>query len=377
MSEPATLRPSPPVGSLLPDPWAVSDFGADTTAGMATRPIGSRCSSTSRTRPLRARPFVGAFQAFNPTAALALLDTLSAMLGLSATLVALWGLTFALTCLGIDRLARSVWPEMSTRVGVVAIGLLLTARAGNIGTNHLFEPLLLDRLIGFALGWLAFAFVIERPEAGWWKASLAIGAAGLIHPSVGLQLGLILGSGWIGWGLLSVARWRLVGWAVASLGIAVAPGLIMNLGQGGSLLVGLPPEEFRLLSVELQGPQHMLHLWRWPQWLAWGAIRTALCPLRRLRLEFRAKWSGAKVRLAVLPVVLIAPAPGWPWSWSRTYGTLSTVPDGDVGPGLALLALPAGSRSVARSDVLGRCRAALLTVDWWETGSVVATLARS
>ena len=49
------------------------------------------------------------------------------------------------------------------------------------------------------------------------------------------------------------------------------PGLLYNLAPGGSLLEGLPPEDFRILATELQSPQHMLpHLWRMPQWLAFG-----------------------------------------------------------------------------------------------------------
>ena len=46
------------------------------------------------------------------------------------------------------------------------MGLLLAAKAGNIGTNHLFEAMVLDRLMAFALGWLALAQVIVRAEAG-------------------------------------------------------------------------------------------------------------------------------------------------------------------------------------------------------------------
>ena len=49
------------------------------------------------------------------------------------------------------------------------------------------------------------------------------------------------------------------------------PGLALNLAPGSSFQGKMPPDVFWLLSVELQGPQHMLpHLWRMPQWLAWG-----------------------------------------------------------------------------------------------------------
>src|SRR3954447_13875049 len=79
-------------------------------------------------------PFVRAFDAFNPHRGyLALLDVASRPLGLSAGIFALFVTTFAATCLGLDRLARAVWPESGKNVGLVAIGLALTAKAGNIG----------------------------------------------------------------------------------------------------------------------------------------------------------------------------------------------------------------------------------------------------
>ena len=52
----------------------------------------------------------------------------------------------------------------------VAITLLLVAKAGNIGTNHLFEAMVLDRLMTLALGWLALALLVD-PARGWWPAA--------------------------------------------------------------------------------------------------------------------------------------------------------------------------------------------------------------
>ena len=84
-------------------------------------------------------------------------------------------------------------PRHGPHVGLVAIGLVLAAKAGNIGTNHLFEAMVLDRLMAFALGWLALAQLVVQPDRGRWLVMAAIGGATLIHPSVGLQLALRAG----------------------------------------------------------------------------------------------------------------------------------------------------------------------------------------
>ncbi len=222
-------------------------------------------------------PFVRAFDDFNPHRGyLILLDLASHPLGLSFGLAALFVATFALTCFGLSRLARACWPELGGSVEILAVVLVLLTKAGNIGTNHLFEAMLLDRLVGFALGWTALAFAIEKPERGWWASPLVLGLAIFVHPGVGLQLGLLLGGSWLAWAFLpsrtevDLKRSLL---ALGALGLALSPGLFMNLGEQGRIFEGLPAEEFRLLSLEVQGPQHMLpHLWRFPQWLAWGCF---------------------------------------------------------------------------------------------------------
>jgi hypothetical protein len=124
-------------------------------------------------------PFVRSFDAFNSDRGyLAVLDAASRPLGLSMGLFVLFALTFAATCVGFDRLARAVWREAGGVVGLVAIGLVLTAKVGNIGTIHLFEAMLLDRLMAIALGWLALAWSIERPEARGGRGATAEGAPG-------------------------------------------------------------------------------------------------------------------------------------------------------------------------------------------------------
>jgi hypothetical protein len=276
-------------------------------------------------------PFVQAFEAFNPhRGSLLVLDLVTRPLGLSAGLFVVFVLTFGATCLGVDRLARAIWPEAGPQVGLAAMGLLLAAKAGNIGTNHLFEAMVLDRLMAFALGWLALAQVIVRPRRGQWHAMAAIAAATVIHPSVGLQLSLVLAASWVVWSLLG--RWMEVSRGLAiraifGLVVAVLPGLAINVAPGSSLQGTMPADVFWLLSVELQSPQHMLpHLWRMPQWLAWGCYlilgSLALIGPRRGRLTDSQEsmgamaapmsWPAARLRLiAVLAVILIGLGVAW------------------------------------------------------------------
>jgi hypothetical protein len=236
-------------------------------------------------------PFVRGVDEFNPhRGSIALLDLVSRPLGLPAGLFALFALTFFGTCWGVARLARQTWPERGPAVGWIAVGLVLMAKAGNIGTNHLFEAMLLDRLMALALGWIAIAEAVTRPASGWWRASISIGLATLIHPSVGLQLAMLLASSWYAWAIF--ARFSLVRPAVAlrglaSLALVVLPGLLVNLPRSADLVGTVPDSLFWLLSVELQNPQHMLpHLWRFPQWLSWGAY-LALAALHLAQMEWR------------------------------------------------------------------------------------------
>src|SRR5579864_2381477 len=220
-------------------------------------------------------PFVRAFDTFNPHRGyFALIDAASRALGLSAALALLFVVTYAVACVGLDRLTRSAWPDAGPWVGLAAVGLVLLARAGNVGTNHLFEPMLLDRGMAFALGWLGLALAVSCPERGCWFAALALALAALIHPAVGLQLALLVGTGWVVWGFLSKAtgvRPRIALQGAAMVALAIVPAFWLYAGQSGRLFEGLPTEKFRLLVAYVQSPQHMVpHLWRWPQWLAWA-----------------------------------------------------------------------------------------------------------
>ncbi len=270
-------------------------------------------------------PFVRAFDTFNPHRGyLILLDAASRPLGLSIALFGLFVATFAATCVGVDRLARATWPEPEARrsVGLLAVALVLTAKAGNIGTNHLFEAMLLDRLIGFALGWLALGWVVVEPGTRPWKPALAIGAAALVHPSVGLQLAILLAASWIIWAALR--RWSGVSWRSAGRGVlaligGMAPAVLLHGGQGARLFEGLAPGTFWTLSVELQSPQHMLpHLWRLPQWLAFGCYLVLAgsslvnCESDAVSTEEPAPPTAARRRLLmVMAVNLTALAMAW------------------------------------------------------------------
>ena len=172
------------------------------------------------------------------------------------------------------------------RAGLVAVGLFLIAKAGNIGTNHLFESMLLDRLMGLGAraGWPPPPWSRTRDAAGSSRPSRS-GLAAVVHPSLGLQLALIFAGTWLAWALAAggtSVTWRLAITAASATGLAIVPGLVLNLAPFGSLREGLSPEKFWLLTVELQSPQHMLpHLWRMPQWLAAGAYLVLAMPALR------------------------------------------------------------------------------------------------
>lgn len=258
-------------------------------------------------------PFVRAFDTFNPHRGfLALLDGLSRVIGLSAALAGLYGVMFSLTCVGLDRVARSVWPEARTGTSVVLVGLVIWSRAGNLGTNHLFEPMLLDRGLAFALGWVALGTAIGRPGSRRWLAPLALGAAAWIHPTVGLQLALLLAGSWIAWAVTGArceVSFRSTVQGVLCLALALAPSLLVQSGQSARLFEGLSADEFRLWSFSVQNPQHMVpHLWRLPQWLAWFCyfVLAGLALLPVGAHPSRPAWPAARVRLLVTLVINLA-----------------------------------------------------------------------
>ncbi|WP_165063776.1 DUF6798 domain-containing protein [Paludisphaera rhizosphaerae] len=257
-------------------------------------------------------PFVRAFDEFNPhRGSIQLLGAFARIVGLPTTLAVFFALTFALTVRGVHRLAEVFWPGRNA--GWVAVFFFLAAKAGNIGTNHLFEAMLLDRLMALALGWIATAAIIEDPRRGWWVSALALSGAAWVHPSLGLQLALVFSGAWFAWALLpqeTGVRWPLTIRAIATMALAIAPGLVDNLAPFGDLSEGLAPETYRLLTAELQSPQHMLpHLWREPQWLAAGAYLVlaslALAGSRREAKEPPAACQAPRWRLSLLLLAVL------------------------------------------------------------------------
>ncbi|AMV36877.1 DUF6798 domain-containing protein [Planctomyces sp. SH-PL62] len=329
-------------------------------------------------------PFVRSFDAFNPhRGALGLIGGLSQVVGLSAALALLFAATFVVSVRGFHRLAVAACPGGGSAVGWVAVALFLAAKAGNIGTNHLFEAMLLDRLTALALGWLATAAAVEDPRKGWAASALAIGAAAWVHPSMGLQLALIFAGSWGAWALFrgrTGTSWRLAIGASLATGLAIVPGLVANLAPFGNLHEGLPPETFRLLTVELQSPQHMLpHLWREPQWLAAGAY-LALAVLALLASSGRRDQDAeptrpdpARLRLVLmLGVVLVWLAASWvAVEMIRHVGATVFQPFRVATFGRGLCLIFVSGRVVAlwrRGDWSGRLRAILIPVgctgDW-------------
>ncbi len=330
-------------------------------------------------------PFVRAFDAFNPhRGALVVLDLFTRPFGLALGLFIIFVLTFAATCLGIDHLTRAIWPAAGPVVGPLAVGLILAAKAGNIGTNHLFEAMVLDRLMAFALGWLALADLVACPNQNPARIFAAIALATWIHPSVGLQLALVLAASTVLWTapfLPERVSPRIAIGRVLGLACAVIPGLVFNLGPGSTLSGDMPPDLFWLLSVELQSPQHMLpHLWRMSQWLAWTGyfLLASIAFLRANRSaesssELHSHGPGARIRLATVMVVILA---GLGVSWvaiELLHNVRVTVFQpfrmATIARGIALICVAGRLVTLWHlGSVLARLRAVLITIalcgDW-------------
>lgn len=278
-----------------------------------------------------ADPFVTALDAFNPHLGwLEILQAAAKPLGLPLALFALYVITFHLHYAGISRLSCA-------RDGgagppgwaFVTVAFVLCAKAGNIGTNHLFEPMLLDRLFALGLGWLALGAMASDPEKGRRLCGPLVWLASFVHPSFGVQIGLLAVAGWSVW-LIGGRRFGLTR-STAATGLmitllALLPAFWAMPAQSRILFAGLPEGDFLALSARLQSPQHMLpSLWRAPQWTAWFAQMVLGCVLISKHLAGAAKGrdEGGSARAGVsenpgafraaslLAIVLAALAAAW------------------------------------------------------------------
>jgi hypothetical protein len=232
--------------------------------------------------------------------------------------------------------------------------------------------------------------------------TIALGLATVVHPSLGLQLALVLMGTWMAWAWFSARTgvgWPLALTGIAAAGMAVLPGLAMNLGPVDSLVNGLPAQDFWALAVELQSPQHMLpSLWRMPQWLAWaGYVVLAILALGDLGLTRPAEqeheldpdrqgWPAARIRLVILLGVVLVWLLG-AWVAIDVFRNLRITlfqpfRMATLARGLALI-LIAGrvARLWERGGRLGRFRAGLIVValagDWTFVVVTVAELVAS
>lgn len=214
--------------------------------------------------------FVDAFEKFNPHLGyLRLLQFGSVFFGLSITLFTLYCLTLTLTIHSFWRIRESIYPEMPRWSNWLLLLLFVLCKAGNLGTNHLWEDHLLDRQIAFSLGWYALAIWIGSQPSIAIKIPFITGVISLIHPGLGL-LNLALWLTLFGWNYLTgFFRHKEMIFCVIAFFFCMMPWAWLYLGQSAVLKAGVSPDLFWSLATELQGPQHMRpSLWRGSQWCA-------------------------------------------------------------------------------------------------------------
>ena len=221
-------------------------------------------------RAYPADQFVDAFEKFNPHLGyLRLLQFGSGIFGLSITLFLLYSLTVLLTTYSIWRIRELLFPEMPHWSNWLLLLTFFLCKAGNLGTNHIWEDHLLDRQIAFSLGWFALALWLEcHPSIGI-KIPVITGLIAVIHPGLGL-LNLALWLTVFSWNFLTgiFKRNDLILFVIAIF-LSMIPWALLYLGQSSVLKAGVSPELFWSLATELQGPQHMRSsLWRSSQWYA-------------------------------------------------------------------------------------------------------------
>lgn len=214
--------------------------------------------------------FVQAFDKFNPHLGyLRILQFSSSLFGLSISLFLLYCITAFLNIYSVWRIRELVFPDLPEWTNWLLLLLLVLCKAGNLGTNHIWEDHLLDRQIAFALGWFALACWLEANESIYWKIPVITGLIAIIHPGLGL-LNLALWCGLFSWNFIFAAfpREKVLFFFGVFL-LSMLPWARLYLGQSSVLKAGVSPDLFWQLATEIQGPQHMRpSLWRSSQWYA-------------------------------------------------------------------------------------------------------------
>ena len=253
-----------------------------------------------------ADPFVRAFDTFNPHWGYGrLLNTMASAIGLSGALFGLYVATVALTLASLWRIRRALAPALPAWSDWLVVAVFVLCRAGNIGTNHLWEDHLLDRQIGYALLWFALAEWLAGERRKAWSIPLAIGLTAIIHPGLGV-LAAALWAGIFVAGLpFGETHKRETIRFLTILAVAMVPWAVAYLPQSKILAEGVDPALFWSLATELQGPQHMRPVhWRESQWWAAFAILAAgLGGLVAARRDF-ARPAVIRAGLWAVPIVL-------------------------------------------------------------------------
>lgn len=228
-----------------------------------------------------ADPFVLAFDSFNPHVGyLYLIKYLESATGLSLALFLLYVLTLAVCIHAIWKIRASLFPNLSSLSDWLLVLMFSLCKAGNIGTNHLWEDHLLDRQIGFTLGWLMLLIWLNPRPSGNLLIAVLCGLTAIVHPGLGLLYAALWTAIIACYSLIFEFRYlSFMRWCMLICG-CMLPWAWLYLPQSAELKAGVDPKLFWELATELQGPQHMRPIhWRATQWYAaclliiWGGLQ--------------------------------------------------------------------------------------------------------
>lgn len=266
--------------------------------------------------------FVDAFESFNPHIGYSRLLQFGSMLsGLSLWMFILYSLALSICIHAIWEIRKTLFPNLPAWSDWLLVAIFSLCKAGNIGTNHLWEDHLLDRQIAFSLGWVMLATWIKNDSTissshntiASLKISILCGITAVIHPGLGLlYVALWLGVFGLAW-LVGNCNSKQFGTTAILLISSMIPWGLIYLPQAAVLKQGVEQELFWSLATELQGPQHMRPIyWRSTQWYA--AIALLIAGIAQIAL------SGNAVRTS--PAIKKTAA----WIFIITLGLLIAVP---------------------------------------------------